>query len=89
MAAKLTQEISDALRTNGEGRLEFVDPSTNRTYVLVESEQHCRAMEALRREEEDWAAIQEGIAASKAGDTIPLEEADRQIREEFGFAPQS
>ena len=44
------------------------------------------AQQAL--EQQDWLAIQEGIAQADAGDTMPLDEADRRVRDEFGFTPQ-
>lgn len=88
MTARLNKELSDALRAAGDSELEVVDPSTNRVYFLVDGETHQRARQALRQQEADWAAIQDGIAQADAGDTMPLDESDRRIREQFGFAPR-
>lgn len=89
MAAKLTTEQADALRTSDSMGLEVVDPSTNRIYVILDEETHRRAMEALRLQNDDWAAIQQGIAQADAGESMSLAESEQQIREQFGFAPRS
>jgi len=80
MIAKLSKELSDALHASQEGGLEVVDPETNRTYTLVDSETYRHAMEALRRQQ-DHEAIARGIAEMEAGGGIPLEEARRLTRE--------
>ena len=44
---------------------------------------------ALWREEQDTlAAIKQGLLEMEAGEGIPLDEFDRQIREKFGFEAQ-
>lgn len=77
MISKLSKELIAALQTSRGGTLEFVDPDTKRTYVLVESEVHRDAMEALRRQQ-DYEAIAEGIAEMEAGGGLPIEEAHRE-----------
>ena len=84
MATELTQELSDALQASDESGLEVVDPSTNRTYVIVEEETHRHAMEALRRQQ-DLESIQRGVEQADIGQGIPLEEADRQMRVRLEF----
>lgn len=61
MIMKLTKELADALNATGNTELEVVDPDTQRTYFLVDSETHRRAMDALRRLQ-DCNAIAQGIA---------------------------
>lgn len=80
MIAKLNKELVDALHASGERGLEVVDPETNRTYTIVDSETYRQAMQALRRQQ-DYEAIAQGIAEMEAGGGIPLEEARRLTRE--------
>ena len=68
--------------------LEIPDDESQRVYVLIDAELHQRAMTALQQQQ-DWESIQEGIAQADAGDSMPLAEADRRIREEFGFPAQT
>ena len=84
MIMKITQELADALNTSGDSELEVVDPQTQRRYVLIDSETHRRAMEALRREQ-DREAIAEGLAQMDAGQGQPLDEAFADLRSQFGF----
>jgi hypothetical protein len=70
----------DALHSAGMDDLELIDPTTNRTYVLVDSDVCRRAMEALRREQ-DRAAIARGIAQMQAGEGMSLAESRRLNRE--------
>ena len=80
MTAKLSKELADALHATGECELEVVDPETNRTYVIIDSDIHRRAMEALRRQQ-DHDAIAQGIAEMEAGEGISVAEARRLTRE--------
>lgn len=80
MTAKLTEELAAALHAVGGNELEVVDPATERTYFLVDSETHRRAMEALRRQQ-DRDAIAQGIAEMEAGEAIPLDDARKLARE--------
>jgi len=52
MIAKLTKELADALNASGVSELEVVDPSTQRTYFVVDADIHRRAMDALRRQQD-------------------------------------
>ena len=80
MAITLSHELSEALHAAGGDELELVDPTTNRTYVLVDREVFRRALEVLRSEE-DLAAIARGIAQMEAGEGISLSESRRQNQE--------
>ena len=51
MIAKLSRELTEALKASGDGQLEIVDPETQQTHYLVNSDMHRRAMEALRRQQ--------------------------------------
>jgi predicted transcriptional regulator len=84
MAVKLTKELADALHAIGDHELEVVDPVTSRSYVLVDSETHRRAMEALRRQQ-DRDAIAEGLAQMQAGLGRPIDEALAEIRSRLGL----
>lgn len=81
---EISQELSDALHTSGDSELEVVDPQTQRRYVLIDSETHRRAMDALRREQ-DREAIAEGLAQMEAGHGQPLDEAFADLRSRLGF----
>jgi predicted transcriptional regulator len=70
------------------GGVEVCDEQTQRVYVLVEGELHRRALDALRQQE-DIAAIQDGIDDMEAGRVVPLEEADRLLRDELRLPPAS
>jgi len=87
MATILNKELAAALHATGDRELELVDPETQRTYVLVDSETHRRAMEALRRQQ-DRDAIAEGIAQMESGQGRPLDEAFSNLRSRLGFPPQ-
>ena len=80
MTAKLTKELADSLHATGDNELEVVDPDTERTYFLVDSDTHRQAMEALRRQQ-DRDAIAQGIAEMEAGDGISVEDARKLTRE--------
>ena len=88
MTPKLTDEMRKALQKQPAGPVEIPDDETQRVYVLIDAELHQRAMTALQQQQ-DWESIQRGIAEADAGNTMPLEEADRKIREEFGFSAGS
>ena len=87
MTPKLNKELSDALNASDNGEVEAIDPATNKVYVVIDGDLHQRAMTALQQQQ-DWEAIQQGIAQADAGESMPLAEADRKIREEFGFPPR-
>jgi hypothetical protein len=80
MTAKLTKELAAALHATGDSELEVVDPETERTYFLVDSDTHRQAMEALRRQQ-DRDAIAQGIAELEAGEGISIEDARKLTRE--------
>ena len=80
MITKLPKELVAALNATGECELEVVDPDTQRTYFLIDSDTHRQAMEALRRQQ-DRDAIAQGIAEMEAALGIPIEEARALTRE--------
>jgi hypothetical protein len=87
MITKLTTEQSAALHASGDHELQVVDPVTDRTYVLIDSDTHRQAMDALRREQ-DRDAIAEGIQQMAAGQGQPLDAALAEMRARLGF-PQA
>ncbi|MEQ8791956.1 MAG: hypothetical protein RIC55_37210 [Pirellulaceae bacterium] len=84
MTAKLSKDLAAALLATGGSGLEVVDPDTQRTYMIVDSDIHRRAMEALRRQQ-DHDAIAEGLAEMEAGHGKPLDEAFADMRSRLGF----
>ncbi|MDA0831931.1 MAG: hypothetical protein O2955_01070 [Planctomycetota bacterium] len=84
MSAKLTKELSEALRAANDRELEVVDPLTQRTYVIVDGEIHRRAMDALRRQH-DRDAIAEGLAQMESGCGKPVDVAFTEMRSRLGF----
>ena len=87
MTAQLSNELQKAVDAHAGEPIKFEHPGTHKLYVIVDNDTHERAMRALRKQE-DIDAIQAGIDAMEAGRTIPLAEADKQIREELGFRPR-
>ena len=87
VTAKLTKELTTALHATGDNELEVVDPETQRTYFLVDSETHRQTMEALRRQQ-DRNAIAEGLMQMEAGQGKPLDQAFSDMRWRLGF-PQA
>ena len=79
MTARLSKEITDALHIAGRGEVEAVDPETGRVYIVVESEVHRQAMEALERQR-DRDSIAQGIADMEAGRTKPVQEVHAELR---------
>jgi len=87
MILNLTPEQRSALHASDGGPIQLRDEETSAIYVVIDEATHRRAMEALR-EQEDLNAVREGIADMRAGRVVSLDEADRRIREEFGFPPR-
>lgn len=84
MTAKLTADLQRELDANAGGPIRLEDPITRAVYILVDEETHRRAMRALR-EQEDQAAIAEGIAQMEAGEGRPLADVDADMRRNFGL----
>ena len=84
---KLTDEQRRALQKNPSG-VECQDDATQKVYFLIDQEVHWQAMAALR-EQREWNDLQVSIAQADAGEAIPLEETDAQLRDEFGLPPRS
>ena len=84
MSTIMSKELAAALHAIGENELEVVDPVTQRTYFLIDSETHRIAMEALRRQQ-DRDAIVEGLAQLEAGLGKPLDQTFSDVRSRLGF----
>lgn len=81
MKVQLTTEQSDALNQNGDP-LSLVDPRTLRVYVLVDQTIHQQAMDALQlQQNEDEAAIQQGLDDMHAGRGMSLDESRARTSE--------
>ncbi len=81
---EFTKEQTAAIHATGGRPVEFLDPDTNQTYVVVDRETHRIAMEALRRQE-DQLAIAEGLAQLAEGKGKPLAESFAEMRSRLGF----
>jgi hypothetical protein len=88
MTPKLTDEMRQAIAARNGEPVPVEDDQTHTVYVIVDSQTHQRAMQALQRQE-DTAAIEEGVADLEAGRGMPAREADIRIREKLGFPPVS
>ena len=84
MITKLTADQQRELDATPEGVIRLEHPSTHEVYVLVDEQTHERAMRAFR-EQQDRAAIAEGIAQMEAGGGRPLADIDADMRKEFEF----
>lgn len=81
MTPKLTPEQCAALdRSNGPLAVE--DERTNRVYYVVDESTF-----ASLQQQEDIAAIHEGIADMEAGRVVTLDELDVRIRARLGLPP--
>ena len=85
MILELTKELATALRAADDHDLEVVDPETQRTYFLVNSDVHRRAMDALRRQQ-DRDAISEGLNQMQSGQGKPLDQAFADLRSKLAPA---
>jgi predicted transcriptional regulator len=83
MKTTLTDEQRHALDEQPEG-IEIEDERTRRVYILADADLHRRAIEALRRQE-DNQAVHSGIDDMQAGRVVPFEDVDRRIREKLGL----
>jgi hypothetical protein len=88
MVAQLSKELAEALNASGDKQLEVIDPTTNRIYVVVDSQTHREAMAALRRQQ-GHDAVAEGISQMEAGQGKPLHEVEAEMRAEFGYPPRA
>jgi len=84
MRILLSKELTEALHASGDHPLEAVDPETLRTYLIVDSEVHRRAMEALKRQQVR-EAIAEGLSELNSGQGKSIEEAFSDLRSRIGF----
>lgn len=81
--AELTKEQAEAVRNSESGRVDLVDPVTNRRYVLLDAD----SLAFLERES-SVDAIRAGLESMQAGRGLPIEEADVQMRDQLGFPPR-
>ncbi|HEV2970907.1 MAG TPA: hypothetical protein VGY55_13125 [Pirellulales bacterium] len=79
MSPKLTPEQREAL-DHSDGPVPVEDEQTHRVYYLVDEP----TLNSLRQQE-DLAAIREGIADMEAGRVAPLEEVMSRIRTSLGL----
>ncbi len=80
MAAKLSKELSDALHSQDDLRLEVIDPQSNRVYFIVDADTLSH-LEGKSTHD----AIERGLESVKRGEGRPLDEVATDIRAEFGF----
>lgn len=80
MTPKLTPEQCEAL-DRSEGPLPVEDERTHRVYYVVDE-----SILAGLQQQEDLAAIREGIADMEAGRVVTLEELDARIRTRLGLS---
>lgn len=86
MTTKLPDELREPLRQNPkEVRLE--DEQTHAIYFVIDEETHRRAMRALK-EEDDNAAVAEGLRQMERGEGRPLDEVDAAIQRDFDLPPR-
>ena len=78
MAAKLSKEQADALNAQGDGRLEVVDPETNRIYFIVDADTLNHLEQRSARE-----AIERGLADMQAGHSAAVQDVHASLREEL------
>jgi hypothetical protein len=82
MTPKITPEQREAL-DRSDGPVPVEDEQTHRVYFLVDP----LTLDTLRQQE-DLAAIRDGIADAEAGRVITLEELDTRIRNRLGLQPK-
>ena len=87
MTPRLSEEQRQALAALEGGPIEVEDEQTHKVYVLVDQDLHRRGMRALE-EQEDLAAVRQGIEQMEAGLGQPLDEVDDEIRNKLGFPPR-
>jgi predicted transcriptional regulator len=80
MTPKLTSEQREAL-VRGNGPVLVEDEQTNRQYYLVDA----ATFQGLQQQE-DLAAIRDGIADMEAGRVVTLDELDARIRARLAAA---
>jgi len=86
MTPKLTNDLQKAVDEHAGQPITVEHPVTHKLYVIVDSDMHERAMQALR-ERDDLASIARGIEQMEAGEGRPLAVADTTMRKELGFSP--
>ena len=86
MTPKLTNDQQKAVDEYAGQPIRVEHPVTHKLYVIVDSDMHERAMQALR-ERDDLASIARGINQMEAGEGRTLTEADTAMRKELGFPP--
>ncbi len=78
MTTKLPAELRQAIEQSPNA-LRLEDEQTNAVYFVIDEETHRRAMQALQQQE-DHAAIREGIEQMEAGEGRPIADLDADIR---------
>ena len=85
MTPKVTDEIRQALQNQPGSPVRIEDDQTHQVYVIVDERTHEQAMQALREQQDDIAAIQAGIEDMEAGRFRPLEEVDAELRKKHNI----
>lgn len=86
MTTKLSDDLQREIDDHAGQPIQVEHPGTHKLYVIVDSDTHKRAMQALQ-EQEDLASIARGIEQMEAGEGRPLAEAEAAMRKELGFPP--
>lgn len=87
MAARLSKELCDAIHASDEDSLEVIDPTSNRSYFIIDDDTYRRASRALRQQA-DHDAIAAGIAEMEAGEGQPIDEAFAELSATAAFPPR-
>lgn len=88
MNIRLTDELRSAIKRQPGTPIRVEDEETREVYFIIDDDTHKRAMKALRQQE-DLAAIQEGVKDMEEGRVVPFEDIDARIRDKLGVPPRS
>jgi predicted transcriptional regulator len=88
MTTKLSEDQRRALLNHPGGPITVEDDESRERFVLVDQALHERAMRALKQQE-DLAAIQDGLEDVEAGRVVAFEEVDARIRAKLGLPPRA
>lgn len=83
MVPKLTAEQRDALK-HGDGPVAVEDEDTKQVYFVVD-----KSMLEILRQEQDLAAIREGLADMEAGRVSEVGDSMARVRQQLGLPPRA
>lgn len=86
MAINLTDNELRELQRKPTG-IRCEDQTTHKVYLVLDEHVGRQAIDALRQQKQ-FEDLQISVGQADAGDTMPLEEADAQLRAEFGLPPR-